>query len=206
MRVRVVVFGLLGTLVTLLAAAAVFLPRFVQGVGPLAGFAETLAGIDRRQLLLLASGAVGLFVSVATWRATRSARGDRDAFDEATAGPPESVTTASQRLTAAGLDREFDEAIRGNDESSGRIRDRLRETATRTYARANGCETDAARDAVRNGEWTDDRVAAATLADEDGPTYSIASRLRLWLDRETERERRFHRTVQAIRDLDGGNP
>lgn len=204
MRLRIAVFGALGTLITVLAAAAVFAPDFVQRVEPLAGFAATLGEVDRRQLLLLASALVGLFVSAASWRATRSARAEHDAFDEATAAPPEAVTTARQRLTAAGLEDEFAAAIDGDDDAAEKVRNRLRETAAGAYARSTGCEVTEARTAVRNGTWTDDRAAAATLADEDGPVHTLASRLRLWLDPESERERRFHRTVQEITDLARG--
>lgn len=203
MRPRVVVFGALGTLTTLLAAAAVFSPGFVESVGPLATLADTLDGVDRRQLLLVTSVVVGLFVSGASWRASRPARTERDAFDDATAGPPEAVTTARQRLTAADLDGASDAATRGDADATEQVHERLRQTATRAYAHAAGCERDEARAVVRNGNWTDDRTAAATLATEDGPTYSLGSRLRLWLDPESERERRFDRTVRATTRLGG---
>lgn len=203
MRPRVVVFGALGTLITLLAAAAVFAPGVVESVGPLADLAATLDEVDRRQLLLLASAIVGLFVSAASWRAARSARAERDAFDEVTAGPPEGVTAARQRLTAADLERKFDAAIGGDDEATEQVRDRLRETAARACARSADCEIAEARTAVRNGTWTDDRTAAAVLADEDGPVHSLGSRLRLWLDPESERERRFDGTVRATTNLAG---
>jgi len=205
MRPRVLLFGMLGTLATVLAAIAVFAPGVVEAAGPLAGLASALEEVDRRQLLLLASAVVGLFVSAVSWRATASARGEADAFDAATAGPPESVTSARQRLTANDLEGEFDDAVGGSDNAARAVRDRLRETAMRAYAHANGCERAAARTAVRNGEWTDDRTAAATVAD-DGPTHSLWSRLRLWLDPESERERRFDRTVRATARLAGDDP
>lgn len=201
MRARIAVFGALGTLVTVLAAVAVFAPGVVERVGPLAGLAAVLDEVDRRQLLLLASVAVGLFVSAVSWRATRSARGERDAFDDATAGPPEDVTTARQRQTATGLQGEFDAAVRGDEDAADLVRDRLRETAARAYVRATDCDRDAARSAVREGDWTDDPIAAAALAGDDGPTYPLGSRLRLWLDPESERERRFDRTVRATAEL-----
>lgn len=204
MRPRIVVLGTLGTLITVVAAAAVFAPGVVRSVGPLAGVVDTLAEVDRRQLLLLTSLVVGLFISAASWRATRSAKTERTAFEEATEGPPEAVTTARQRRTATGLEAEFDAAIDGDEEAIERVRDRLRETATAAYAQSAGCETSDARAVVRRGEWTEDRTAAAALADEDGPTHSLGSRLRLWLDPESERRRRFDSTVRAARRLAGG--
>lgn len=205
MGLRVVAFGALGTLATVLAAAVVFAPGFVATVRPLAGAADALAGVDRRQLLLVASLLVGAFLTVTGWRATGSTRSEDDTFDEATAGPPEDVTAARQRLTAAELNGTFGAAIDGDADAVERARDRLRETATRAYARSTGCEMDAARTAVRNGNWTDDPTAAAALADGDGPTHSLRSRLRLWLDPESERERRFRRAVRATTRLGGGD-
>lgn len=203
MRPRVAAFGALGTVATLLAAAVAFAPDVVAGTGPLASLADALAAVNARHLLLAASGVVGLFLSVAGWRAARTARGDGDGFDEATATPPEAVTTARQRRTATDLDGAFDDAVDGDTEARERVRERLRGTAARAYAHATGCQLDAARAAVRDGTWTDDRTAAAALADADGPTHSVGARLRLWLDPERERERRFTRTVAATAALGG---
>jgi len=206
MRPRILLFGALGTLVTVLAAVAVFASGVVEAIGPLAGLASALGEVDRRHLLLAASAVVGLFVSAVSWRATAAGGGEADAFDAATAGPPESVTSARQHLTAAGIERDIDAAVRGNDGATRHVRDRLRETVTRAYARATGCSVAEARTAVRTGEWTDDRTAAATLADDDGPTHSLWSRLRLWLDPEGERQRRFDGTVRAAGRLAGDDP
>ncbi|SFR89072.1 hypothetical protein SAMN05216559_0573 [Halomicrobium zhouii] len=206
MRPRVLLFGALGTLATVLAAVAVFASGVVEAIGPLAGLASALGEVDRRQLLLLASAVVGLFVSVVSWRATASASGEADAFDAATAGPPESVTSGRQRLTAAGIERDIDAAVRGNDGANRHVHDRLGETVARAYARSVGCSVAEARTAVRTGEWTDDRTAAATLADDDGPTHSLWSRLRLWLDPEGERQRRFESAVRAAARLVGDDP
>ncbi len=203
MRTRVVAFGALGTLVTLVAAAIVFAPEVVAGVEPVTGVADALDEVDTRQLLLVASGVVGAALSVAGWRASQSARASEDEFEAATAEPPESVTAARHRLTAANLDDEFDAAIAGDEAAIGRVRDRLSETAIRAYAHANECERATARTAVDRGTWTDDRTAAASLAGDDGPTYSLTSRLRLWLDPESERDRRFDRTVRATVELAG---
>jgi hypothetical protein len=206
MRPRIVVFGALGTVVTLLAAAVVFAPGFVQDVEPLAGLAAALEKIDRRQLLLVASLVVGLFVSAATWRASGAGNNERDTFDEATAGPPEDVTTDAQRLTAADLEAAVEAAIDGDDAAAEQVRERLQETATRAHAHETGVAVKRAREQVRAGEWTDDRLAAAVLADEGGPTHSLWSRLRLWLDPESERERRLHRAVRETTALGGGEP
>lgn len=204
MRLRVAVFGAVGTAATLLAAAIVFTPGLAESTQPLAGVADALADVDERQLLLVASLLVGVFVAVIGWNVTQQTRRDSDVFDEATAGPPEAVTTARQRQTAADLDETFDAAIAGDSNAIEAVRDRLRETAASAYARSAECEMEAARTAVRQGEWTDDPTAAAVLSTSEGPTHSLWSRLRLWLDPESERERRFTSATQAITTLAGG--
>lgn len=203
MRLRVAVFGAVGTAATLLAAAIVFTP-VVESVQPLAGVADALAEVDERQLLLVASLLVSIFLAAIGWNVTQQTRREADVFDEATDGPPEAVTTARQRQTAADLDGTFDAAIAGDIDAVEAARDRLRETAASAYARSAECEMEAARRAVRQGTWTNDQTAAAALAADDGPTHSLGSRLRLWLDPESERERRFTSATQAITALAGG--
>lgn len=204
MRLRVAVFGVLGTVATVLAAIILFAPDLV-GLETVTGIAGGLGDVNTRHLLLVTGVLVGLFLSLVGWNATRTALAERDAFDEATDGPPESVTTVRQDLTAAHLDGVFDAAIAGDDEATDSVRERLRETATRAYARANGTSLSDARGAVHDGTWTDDRTAAAALAQGDSQTHSVPSRLRLWLDPESERKRRFERAVEATTKLDGGD-
>jgi len=77
----------------------------------------------------------------------------------------------------------------------------LRAVAERAYARQTGMDPDAAAEAVRSGEWTDEPRAAAFLAGEDGPTTPLS----LWLvDLVTGRdpfERGAEETLSSIRDL-----
>lgn len=205
MRPRVVGLGALGTLVTVLAAALLLVPDLARD-GPLAGAAAALGGVDERRLLLAASLLLGAVVTALTWRATRTAPPDRDAdaFDETVAAPPEAVTTDRQRLTAAGLDAEIDAAVAGDEGAADAVEERLRDLAATAYARSAGVGPDAARAAVADGTWTDDATAAATLAGPEGPNHSVPERLRLWLDPESERERRYRRVVAAAADLAGG--
>lgn len=199
MGLRTLVFGVLGSLATVLAAGLLFAPDLLlsfQGVEPFVAAAEAA---NTRRLLLGGSLLVGLYLTFAARSATRSIRDrdDPDAFDEATADPPEAVTTARQRQTAEELDDAFESAVDGDDEALDAVRDRLRETVTAAYVRTVDCAPEVAEQAVARGDWTDDRTAAALLADEDGPAHSLWSRLRLWLDPERERRRRLTRTVRA---------
>lgn len=201
MRLRIAVFGLLGSLATVLAAGLLFVPELVLSIPPFGAVVTAAETVDVRQLLLAGSLLVGLYLTVAARSATSPTREDDepDAYDDATADPPEAVTTARQRQTAESLDSQIEAAIGGDEAASEVVRDRFRETVTAAYARSTGCSTDVARQAVDRGEWTDDRTAAALLAGEDGPSHSLWSRLSLWLDPETERRRRLNRTVSAAR-------
>lgn len=206
MRLRVVVFGLLGSLTTLLAAAVLLAPAPLLSIGPVGAVVTAAESANVRQLLVLGSLLVGLYLTVAARSATRPLRdGDGgDAFDAATADPPEAVTAARQRRTAEALATRLDAAVAGDEAAGEAVRARLRETVTAAYARSTGCSTEVARRAVDRGEWTDDRTAAAVLAGEDGPTHSLWSRLRLWLDPESERRRRLTHAVRAAGDLAEG--
>jgi len=206
MRLRIVLFGALGSLATVAAAGLLFAPDFVLGLPAVEGAVTAAENANSRHLLLLGSLLVGLYLSVAARSATRPVReGDGDdEFDDATADPPEAVTTARQRQTAEDLDEAIEDAVDGDDDSLDAVRERLRETVTAAYARTTGASTEVARQAVERGDWTDDRTAAAVLAGEDGPTFSLWSRLRLWLDPETERRRRLTCAVRAAGGLTEG--
>ncbi|MFB6073711.1 MAG: hypothetical protein ABEJ89_01715 [Haloarculaceae archaeon] len=198
MRFRVAVFGALGVLATLGAAVAVLAPDLVASFLP----AASLGG-DARRMLLLASGAVALLL---LWLGHGSA-GETprsDAFDALADRPPEAVTAARGRRTAAELDARIGAAVAGDEEALSGVRDRLREAATTAYAGGAGVDRETARTVVLRGEWTGDETAAAFLAGEAGPAHSPADRLRLWLDPGSERERRIRRAVAATRALEEG--
>lgn len=81
------------------------------------------------------------------------------------------------------------------------IRERVRATAVRAYARRNGVSQDDARDAVAAGEWTDDVVAAAFAGDERAPQLPLAERLRGWIRPDRAYRRRATRAVDAVHRL-----
>ncbi len=84
----------------------------------------------------------------------------------------------------------------------GQVRSRLRATAVEAVHRDADGPTDraGAERAVRRGEWTDDPVAAAFLADGDGPDHPLPARLRGWLRPDAAFCRRVDRTVAAIHE------
>lgn len=206
MGFRTRLFGALGTVATVTAAVVLFAPESVLArvpIDPLVTAAETF---DTRQVLIGGSALVGLYLIVAGRSAMRAPRdgSGRDAFDDATEEPPEAVTAARQRQTAEDLDEQFEGAVAGEYGQFQAVRDRLREAVVAAYAQTAGCDLETAEEAVDRGEWTDDRTAAAVLAGEDGPDYSLLSRLYLWLDPESERRRRLDRAVSEARGLTEG--
>lgn len=206
MGLRLRVFGAVGTLATLLAAGLLLVPDLLLAFGPVTAMVAAAGKLDPKKLLLAGSLLVGLYLSIAARSATETTTGgaEPDAFDAATADPPEAVTTHRQRRTAEGLADRIDDAVDGDETARDAVVARLRETATAAYARAADVGPEAAREAVERGTWTEDRTAAAFLSDSESPSHSVWSRLRLWLDAETERERRLRRTISVTNDLAEG--
>ncbi|WP_226011156.1 DUF7269 family protein [Halomicrobium salinisoli] len=202
MRTRVALFGALGAAATLAAAVLLFAPDLALGLPAVEALARPFTGSGRGTALLLGSALVGLYLTWAARTAARTDSPDRDpdAFDEAVAAPPEDATARLGRAVAGDLDELVDAAADGDRGAVEAVRQRLHRVAATAHARAAGVDRDEARDAVREGRWTDDRTAAAFLADGD-PDHPVWSRLLLWLDPGRERRRRIERTVAATERL-----
>lgn len=80
--------------------------------------------------------------------------------------------------------------------SADTIEQRLFEGAVRAVRTERGIDAERAREAVRAGQWTDDRVAAAFLADERG--YPLRAWLYGHIDPGGAYQRRVRRTLDAI--------
>jgi hypothetical protein len=108
----------------------------------------------------------------------------------------------------SGFDRNLAAALSAAAEGrdGDEVRADLRAVAADAVAAAEGCSRRAARERVADGAWTDDRVAAAYLADEGA--LSLGRRLRSRLRPRRRKRRRVERTVRAIEALlaDGGTP
>jgi hypothetical protein len=203
MRWRIVLFGTLGALATVLGAVAVIAPRLVAPSGPLGAIVRPLTGADPKAVMTAAAAVVGLYVLVAA--RSRSAVDEMDGisdaerrFDAARTDPPEAVTADRRTMTGAGIDADVSLAVTGGGRPLRSIRDLLRDLAAETYAREEGVADEAALQAVERGAWTDNQVAAAFLASDDGPTASVPSRIRLWLAPDRERRRRIDATLDEI--------
>jgi len=201
--------GVGGGVVTLLSLLAVFAPSLLLSIPAMAGWIDALAAAHLRVLLAVCSLALALVV---LWLA-RSARSEHVlATDEVAErrmaavrrSPPETVGVEQRTLTGAFLDARVGRAVAGDDESLRTVRSRLSDVAAAVLVADAEYDRASAERAVATGEWTDDPTAAAFLAVEsDGPVASLLARLRLWLDPESERERRVRRTVTAIERLRG---
>jgi len=198
--------GVLGAGLALAGAVAVFLPDAVLSVGPVRGAIETVGGVEPTAAVLLASGVAGLYLAVAA-RSSDGAPPAEDPADRRFAGvaeaPPEAVTADRRRLAGEDLDATVDRASASGGPALREVRGTLARTAADVYAEHAGLDRGRAREAVRAGAWTDDPVAAAFLAGEDGPAPGFGARVRLWLVPERERSRRVERTVRAIEHLGG---
>jgi len=201
MRTRVALFGALGAVATLAATVLLFAPDLALGLPAVEALTRLFAESGRGTALLLGSVLVGLYLTWAARTAARTDSPDRDpdAFDEAVATPPEDATARRGRAVAGDLD-ELVDAAAGDRGAVEAVRQRLRDVAVTAHARATGAGPDEARTAVREGRWTEDRTAAAFLADGD-PDHTVWSRLLLWLDPGRERRRRIERTVAATERL-----
>ncbi|MEF8853031.1 MAG: hypothetical protein V5A28_11550 [Haloarculaceae archaeon] len=199
MRLRAAV-GAVGVLATAVAAVAVLGTALAPVGGALDPLVAALSGLGPRGLVLasVAVVALGFLVSLLVPGEERVLADDGGAerFEELLDRPPEGVARRAPR-TGEALDDDVSRAVAGNDRALARVRERLGDLAVAVLARQNdGFEEPA--EVVATGAWTDDRTAAAFLAGPGGPVPAVRSRVRLWLDPETERERRIRRTADAI--------
>jgi len=195
------VVGGVGAFATALGLLSVATPSVVAETEPLATLVGVASGVEPRTVFVLGTVAVGLSVARAVWRSpdARSVGDDRatERFERVLETPPEVPTAADRTLTANAFEATTERAVDGDDRAMDDVRDRLGGLAVARLRRGTA-EPSRAERLVATGEWTDDRTAAAFLSADEGPVAPFRSRLRLWLDPETERRRRVRRTVAAI--------
>ena len=127
--------------------------------------------------------------------------------DDDPAFPPVEARNEDDASTVGGgFDRNLAASLSAAAEGldGDEVRPDLRALAADAVSAAEGCTRRKARQRVADGEWTDDRVAAAYLAGEGAP--SLGRRLRSRLRPRKTKRRRVERTVRAIEALldDGG--
>lgn len=206
-RNRSSVVGLLGLLVTTISAAFVLLPTLLSD-SPAVVLVTAVTDRNGELVLLLLAAGVGL---VSLWVARVRLGDDDDEFERVAEMPPESVVADDDAVAGQQFDDLFADA---STASEWWHEEQVVSTLTTTAIDVVSLTTtrEEARVAIRQGTWTDDRLAAAMLGGVEGPRPSLWSRLRKWLDPVAERERRLRRTVCAIEAavpndamLDGGS-
>lgn len=131
--------------------------------------------------------------------------GSPDVFERLRADPPETVTEGTP-VTGQQFDELVAEALQ---ETSGTtpaahaqtdILETLRELAVWVEQERTGLDRENVVRAVETGDWTDDRLAAAFLAEEGAVSFPFPNRISAWLDPEGAFVHRLARTVAAIED------
>jgi hypothetical protein len=119
--------------------------------------------------------------------------------DPAPEGTPDDVAVSGTAL-AGHVDAATSAARSAGDFRAGieRIRPPLRETLEAALV-ASGRERTTVERSIAEGSWTDDRLAAAVVAETvEPPARSFAERLRDWLFPERAVRRRTNRAVAAV--------
>jgi len=110
--------------------------------------------------------------------------------------PPERPTHHDLPLAGGEIDESYEVVVDPDPDLSNReyrrhrdqVRGALREAAVEALADARGLPTEAARERVETGEWTDDARVAAFLG-EQAPPAPASVRLGDWLSGERDRRR-----------------
>jgi hypothetical protein len=184
-----------GSLLALAVATVLF-----DGVAAV-GSSGWLARPGHDYLLAAAVGAAVVLGGVGVLTA-----GSLAGFDGAT--PPQTEEVPAGTPAGAEVDRAIHgdlgphAHLRGDERVA--VRERLRAVAIETLVRVEDCPRREARERVANGEWTDDRVAAAFLA-ETGPA-PLGSRLADAIPGGSRFQRRTDRAVAAVLAHGEGTP
>jgi hypothetical protein len=192
--------GAAGAAAVVWSAALFFAPDAVGAVLPVAAIAEstTLSAGGTRALAFVAVGAGCLLWIAASTRG--DGRNSQSGVDFPTL---EAADPGDGAAVGSGFDRNLrvtlEAAAEGDDRDD--VRADLRSLAVEALVSVEGCAREAARERVADGEWTDDRVAAAYLAGE--ATEPLPRRLVARVRPRASKRRRVERTVAAVERLLG---
>jgi hypothetical protein len=194
------------------AAALVVAPGQASGLLPIGAIADAtpLSEDSIRALAFLLVGVLCVLWVAWTGAPTRTYVLPEGPLSEPDVGfrtlreaPPERATPGP---TVGGsfdrrLRRTASAALRGDD--ADEVREDVRALAVAVVAHAEGCSTERARRRMAEGEWTDDPVAAAYVADREA-SLPVSRRLSAWLRPHRTTVRRVERSVTALEErLDG---
>ena len=185
--------GAVGAAAVVLAAGLFFAPGAIGSVLPVSAIARSTA-LSAAAGRVLALGCVG--VGCLLWIARVS--GDEDPGPTL---PPLSAPAADEPVVGGDLDGDVEATVEAAAAGADRdeARPELRSLAVDALVHVDGCDRTTARRRVEAGEWTDDPVAAAYLA--DGSTESLRRRLAARLRPRRTIRRRVDRTVAAVEAL-----
>lgn len=190
---------------------------------------ETVAPLTRGEATTAAGIVLGLFILVATIARilnTAPVSLDRSAIVTV---PPEAAVADDVKRATAPLDSSCRRVRRqltnpgtperhaamygrrathttGLPPAFEQVFDELTRTARDVYATRTGCDEDRAFRAVNEGDWTDDRVAAAFLAaaQESQVTFTTRERLVAWVTPQRTFEARLERVLDALEEQTTG--
>lgn len=150
-------------------------------------------------------GALALMQSMRMALARRNAEGERYETGEVerrtlSPAPGDEVDEMIDRLTV----------LRSSKRDREQIRDRLRTAATTLIRQREHCSTEAARERVESGDWTDDRLAAVFLAEGTVGQPPLSETVRNVVSGEPLIRERARRTVDELARMaymtdDGGD-
>lgn len=152
-------------------------------VGGETGLISTAVGVPLAAVI----AATVLLVAVVGWRAAAVP----------TAVQPLAKQTVEEIEPVAVLGSSFTEAVEAGD--ADRVREELSTAATGTLAVRTGADEAACRQALTEGAWTTDPVAAATVAGTEVPRRH---RLYALVFPQRALQRRIDRTLTAIQAID----
>ncbi|WP_232700648.1 DUF7269 family protein [Halobacterium wangiae] len=202
MRFRTFV-GILG--VASLGTGLLFMyePALAAELPPLEQAKATFQGIPPSKLLVGLGGALSLYAGVAAWTAgghpdESPLDADTTRFGAAHQAPPEMVVD-DDRVPVNALSGKAFEQVGESRSNVATVQHQLRATV-RTALVLDGRDPEPV---IEEGTWTDSRLAAAYLSESEDLRPSVWSRLRMWLDLEQERERRFRVTLHEVEQFVG---
>ncbi|ERH02315.1 MAG: hypothetical protein J07HN6_01883 [Halonotius sp. J07HN6] len=151
---------------------------------------QMLASVGQRVTILATGGLLALIGLAAAW--VWGSPGATGAFAEETVGEP----SRDVDVTGASMTKRYEQQQAGTEPFGDPVPASLRDTLVRLY-RHNFDEGDA-ESHVDAGEWTTDRVAAATLTETNAVSFPLWYRLYNWLYPDHAYRYRIRRAVRAV--------
>lgn len=193
--------GAIGALLLGVGVVFMYEPALVETIEPLADLRARLQGVSTTYLLVTTGGLLAGYAVLAAWAAgsfnsTPVSGTDKTRYDAARETPPEAVVDES-RTQIQELSSEAFQTVGTRPDEVANVQSRLQGTV---YAALAVTEDDPDA-AIHSGNWTDSRLAATYLSEDDDLAPSVWSRLRMWLHPEQERQRRLEVTLAEVERL-----